>query len=149
MTSTAECQAVRNLSRTVIASTSTMSLPRRDGHLLQRLIYVGMTARSQNRGITWHHDRAQPVFDGQDTDDSVNVANTFPHKGTRITTDTCQYGKFFRCPITVDLQNGSLSLSAAEGYETPDLRRAMRRGISPSATYGIIGPSLQVERHGS
>ena len=89
----------------------------------------------------------QPVLMVRHTDNSVKVLhNRCPHKGTRITTDTCgNTGNSFAVHITrgPSERTAHCSLSrCGRGTRTPGLRRATRaRGSAPCATYEIIGAS--------
>jgi phenylpropionate dioxygenase-like ring-hydroxylating dioxygenase large terminal subunit len=80
---------------------------------------------------------AQPVLMVRHTDDSVKVLhNRCPHKGTRITTDTCgNTGKFFRCPYhawTFRTDGSLFFIPLRKGYENTGLETShASAGISP------------------
>jgi len=80
---------------------------------------------------------AQPVLMVRHTDDSVKVLhNRCPHKGTRITTDTCgNTGKFFRCPYhawTFRTDGSLFFIPLRKGYENTGLETShASEGISP------------------
>ena len=66
-------------------------------------IYVGHDSQVPNAGDYYGTTIGrQPVLMVRHTDGVVHVLyNRCPHKGTRITIDTCgNAGKFFRCPVS-------------------------------------------------
>jgi len=79
----------------------------------------------------------QPILMVRHTDDSVKVLhNRCPHKGTRITTDTCgNTGKFFRCPYhawTFRTDGSLFFIPLRKGYENTGLETShASAGISP------------------
>src|SRR5262245_31212663 len=79
---------------------------------------------------------AQPVLMVRHTDNSVKVLhNRCPHKGTRITTDTCgNTEKFFRCPYhawTFRTDGSLFFIPLRKGYENTGLETShASEGIS-------------------
>ncbi len=66
------------------------------------------------------------------TDGAVHVLyNRCPHKGTRITTETCgNAGKFFRCPYhawTFRTDGSLLAIPLRKGYENTGFDDSARR----------------------
>jgi phenylpropionate dioxygenase-like ring-hydroxylating dioxygenase large terminal subunit len=64
-------------------------------------VYVGHDSQVPNEGDYFGTTvGTQPILMVRHTDNTVKVLhNRCPHKGTRITTETCgNTGKFFRCP---------------------------------------------------
>ena len=108
----------------------------RDLYLDQELFELEMEHLFANTWIYVGHDSqvpkvgdyyattigAQPVIMVRDTPDSVKVLyNRCPHKGTRLTGDTCgNVGRFFRCPYhawTFRLDGSLAAVPLKSGYD--------------------------------
>ena len=108
----------------------------RDLYLDQELFELEMEHLFANTWIYVGHDSqvpkvgdyyattigAQPVIMVRDTSDSVKVLyNRCPHKGTRLTGDTCgNVGRFFRCPYhawTFRLDGSLAGMPLKSGYD--------------------------------
>jgi benzoate/toluate 1,2-dioxygenase alpha subunit len=80
---------------------------------------------------------AQPVLMVRHTDGEVRVFyNRCPHKGTRITTETCgNTGKFFRCPYhawSFRTDGSLLAIPLRKGYENTGFEASeAARGLTP------------------
>ena len=96
-------------------------------------IYVGHDSQVPNAGDYFGTDiGTQPVLMVRHTDGVVHVLyNRCPHKGTRITIDTCgNAGKFFRCPYhawSFRTDGSLLADPAAQGLREHRLRRKHRQ----------------------
>ena len=71
----------------------------------------------------------QPILIVRHTDNTVKVLhNRCPHKGTRITTETCgNTGKFFRCPYhawTFRTDGTLRQIPLSKGYDNAGLTTA-------------------------
>ncbi len=86
-------------------------------------IYVGHDSQIPNQGDYFGTTiGAQPVLMVRHTDNTVKVLfNRCPHKGTRITSETCgNAGKFFRCPYhawSFRTDGSLLAIPLRKGYE--------------------------------
>ena len=93
-------------------------------------IYVGHDSQIPNAGDYFGTTiGAQPVLMVRHTDNTVKVLfNRCPHKGTRITTETCgNTGKFFRCPYhawTFRTDGSLLAIPLRKGYENTGLEES-------------------------
>ena len=105
-------------------------------------IYVGHDSQVPNAGDYFGTTIGkQPVLMVRHTDGVVHVLyNRCPHKGTRITIDTCgNAGKFFRCPYhawSFRTDGSLLAIPLRKGYENtgfeakPRQPRAWRRSVT-------------------
>jgi benzoate/toluate 1,2-dioxygenase subunit alpha len=90
-------------------------------------VYVGHDSQVPNAGDYFGTTiGTQPVLMVRHTDKSVHVLhNRCPHKGTRITTETCgNTGKFFRCPYhawSFKTDGSLLAIPLRKGYENTGL----------------------------
>ena len=90
-------------------------------------IYVGHDSQVPNPGDYYGTTiGTQPVMMVRHTDGVVHVLyNRCPHKGTRITIDTCgNAGKFFRCPYhawSFRTDGSLLAIPLRKGYENTGL----------------------------
>jgi phenylpropionate dioxygenase-like ring-hydroxylating dioxygenase large terminal subunit len=90
-------------------------------------VYVGHDSQVPNAGDYFGTTiGTQPVLMVRHTDGSVRVLhNRCPHKGTRITTETCgNTGKFFRCPYhawSFRTDGSLLAIPLRKGYENTGL----------------------------
>src|SRR5882762_7236337 len=86
-------------------------------------VYVGHDSQVANAGDYFGTTiGTQPVLMVRHTDKSVHVLhNRCPHKGTRITTETCgNTGKFFRCPYhawSFKTDGSLLAIPLRKGYD--------------------------------
>ena len=103
-------------------------------------IYVGHDSQVPNAGDYYGTTIGkQPVLMVRHSDGVVHVLyNRCPHKGTRITIDTCgNAGKFFRCPYhawSFKTDGSLLAIPLRKGYENtgPGGKHARSRGWPPS-----------------
>src|SRR3569623_1932966 len=101
-------------------------------------VYVGHDSQVPNPGDYFGTTIGlQPVLMVRHSDKTVKVLyNRCPHKGTRITTETCgNTGKFFRCPYLAwsFRTDGSLiAIPLREGYENTGFEEShAAKGMSP------------------
>ena len=101
-------------------------------------IYVGHDSQVSKPGDYFGTTiGTQSVLMVRHTDNTVKVLhNRCPHKGTRITTDTCgNTGKFFRCPYhawTFRTDGSLFLIPLRKGYENTGLETShASEGISP------------------
>ncbi len=101
-------------------------------------IYVGHESQIPNAGDYFATTiGAQPVFMVRHSDDSIKVLyNRCPHKGTRITHETCgNTGKSFRCPYhawSFRTDGSLLAVPLRQGYENTGFEASeAARGIPP------------------
>jgi benzoate/toluate 1,2-dioxygenase subunit alpha len=93
-------------------------------------IYVGHDSQVPNAGDYFSTTiGTQPVLIVRHTDGVVHVLyNRCPHKGTRITIDTCgNTGKFFRCPYhawSFKTDGSLLAIPLRKGYENTGLEQS-------------------------
>ena len=93
-------------------------------------IYVGHDSQVPNPGDYFGTTIGkQPVLMVRHTDGEVYVLyNRCPHKGTRITIDTCgNAGKFFRCPYhawSFKTDGSLLAIPLRKGYEHTGLEES-------------------------
>jgi benzoate/toluate 1,2-dioxygenase subunit alpha len=93
-------------------------------------IYVGHDSQVPNAGDYFSTTiGTQPVLMVRHTDGVVHVLyNRCPHKGTRITIDTCgNTGKFFRCPYhawSFKTDGSLLAIPLRKGYENTGLEQS-------------------------
>src|SRR5580765_3628684 len=86
-------------------------------------VYVGHDSQVPNEGDYFGTTAGtQPILMVRHTDNTVKVLhNRCPHKGTRITTETCgNTGKFFRCPYhawSFKTDGSLLAIPLKNGYE--------------------------------
>ena len=114
-------------------------------------IYVGHDSQVPNAGDYFGTTIGkQPVLMVRHTDGEVYVLyNRCPHKGTRITIDTCgNAGKFFRCPYhawSFKTDGSLLAIPLRKGYEHTGLEESEAyKGIPRSAHEGL--PRLRVRQ---
>jgi phenylpropionate dioxygenase-like ring-hydroxylating dioxygenase large terminal subunit len=100
--------------------------------------YVGHDSQVPNAGDYFGTTiGTQPVLMVRHTDKSVHVLhNRCPHKGTRITTETCgNTGKFFRCPYhawSFKTDGSLLAIPLRKGYENTGVETSHAgAGMSP------------------
>ena len=100
--------------------------------------YVGHDSQVLNAGDYFGTTiGTQPVLMVRHTDKSVHVLhNRCPHKGTRITTETCgNTGKFFRCPYhawSFKTDGSLLAIPLRKGYENTGVETSHAgAGMSP------------------
>ena len=100
--------------------------------------YVGHDSQVPNAGDYYGTTIGrQPVLMVRHTDGVVHVLyNRCPHKGTRITIDTCgNAGKFFRCPYhawSFKTDGSLLAIPLRKGYEHTGLEQSVAvKGIAP------------------
>ena len=101
-------------------------------------VYVGHDSQVPNAGDYFGTTLgAQPVLMVRHEDDVVRVLyNRCPHKGTRITTETCgNTGKFFRCPYhawSFRTDGSPVALPLPAGYENSAFAQSQAaRGLTP------------------
>ncbi len=101
-------------------------------------VYVGHDSQVPNAGDYYGTTIGkQPVMMVRHTDGVVHVLyNRCPHKGTRITIDTCgNAGKFFRCPYhawSFRTDGSLLAIPLRKGYEHTGLEESHAiKGIAP------------------
>ncbi len=101
-------------------------------------VYVGHDSQVANSGDYFGTTIGlQPVLMVRHTDGSVKVLhNRCPHKGTRITTETCgNAGKFFRCPYhawSFKTDGTLLAIPLRKGYENTGLEQSHAgQGLTP------------------
>ena len=101
-------------------------------------VYVGHDSQVPNAGDYFGTTiGTQPVLMVRHTDKSVHVLhNRCPHKGTRITTETCgNTGKFFRCPYhawSFKTDGSLLAIPLRKGYENTGVETSHAgAGMSP------------------
>jgi benzoate/toluate 1,2-dioxygenase alpha subunit len=101
-------------------------------------VYVGHDSQVPNKGDYFGTNIGhQPVLMVRHTDGSVRVLfNRCPHKGTRITTETCgNAGKFFRCPYhawSFKTDGSLLAIPLKKGYENTGLENShASQGMTP------------------
>src|SRR5882757_7339197 len=101
-------------------------------------VYVGHDSQVPNAGDYFGTTiGTQPVLMVRHTDKSVHVLhNRCPHKGTRITTETCgNTGKFFRCPYhawSFKTDGSLLAIPLRKGYENTGVETSHAgSGMSP------------------
>ena len=88
-------------------------------------VYVGHDSQVPNEGDYFGTTiGTAPILMVRHTDNTVRVLhNRCPHKGTRITTETCgNTGKFFRCPYhawTFRTDGTLRQFRLRKGYEKP------------------------------
>jgi phenylpropionate dioxygenase-like ring-hydroxylating dioxygenase large terminal subunit len=100
-------------------------------------VYVGHDSQVPNQGDYFGTTiGTQPVLMVRHSDDTVHVLhNRCPHKGTRITTETCgNTGKFFRCPYhawSFKTDGSLLAIPLRQGYDNTGLESShAARGMS-------------------
>ena len=103
-------------------------------------IYVGHDSQVPNPGDYVSTEiGTQPVLMVRHTDRTVHVLhNRCPHKGVRITTETCgNTGRFFRCPYhawSFRTDGSLLAIPLKKGYENTGLERSEAiKGLRPVA----------------
>jgi phenylpropionate dioxygenase-like ring-hydroxylating dioxygenase large terminal subunit len=101
-------------------------------------VYVGHDSQVPNPGDYFGTTiGTQPVMMVRHSDQSVHVLhNRCPHKGTRITTETCgNTGKFFRCPYhawSFKTDGSLLAIPLRNGYENTGIEASHAgKGMSP------------------
>src|SRR5882757_9855783 len=101
-------------------------------------VYVGHDSQVPNAGDYFGTTiGTRPVLMVRHTDKSVHVLyNRCPHKGTRITTETCgNTGKFFRCPYhawSFRTDGSPAALPLPTGYEnTAFIHSQAAQGLTP------------------
>ncbi|MEN3349784.1 MAG: hypothetical protein V7632_3419 [Bradyrhizobium sp.] len=101
-------------------------------------IYVGHDSQVPNAGDYFGTTiGTQPVLLVRHTDGTVRVLfNRCPHKGTRITSETCgNTGKFFRCPYhawSFKTDGSLLAIPLKKGYENTGFEQSeAARGMTP------------------
>ena len=101
-------------------------------------VYVGHDSQVANPGDYFGTTiGAQPVLMVRHTDKTVKVLyNRCPHKGTRITTETCgNTGKFFRCPYhawSFRTDGSLLAIPLKKGYENTGFEGShAAKGMTP------------------
>jgi benzoate/toluate 1,2-dioxygenase alpha subunit len=101
-------------------------------------VYVGHDSQVPNSGDYFGTTiGTQPVLMVRHTDGSVRVLyNRCPHKGTRITTETCgNTGKFFRCPYhawSFKTDGSLLAIPLKKGYENTGFETShAAQGMTP------------------
>ena len=93
-------------------------------------VYVGHDSQVPNAGDYYGTTiGTQPMLMVRHTDGTVKVLyNRCPHKGTRITTETCgNAGKFFRCPYhawSFQTDGSLLAIPLKKGYENTGLEQS-------------------------
>jgi benzoate/toluate 1,2-dioxygenase subunit alpha len=93
-------------------------------------VYVGHDSQVPNAGDYFGTTiGTQPVLLVRHTDGKVHVLhNRCPHKGTRITSETCgNTGKFFRCPYhawSFKTDGSLLAIPLKKGYENTGFERS-------------------------
>ncbi|QOZ30088.1 aromatic ring-hydroxylating dioxygenase subunit alpha [Bradyrhizobium sp. CCBAU 51753] len=101
-------------------------------------VYVGHDSQVPNAGDYFGTTiGTQPVLLVRHTDGTVRVLfNRCPHKGTRITSETCgNTGKFFRCPYhawSFKTDGSLLAIPLKKGYENTGFEQSeAARGMTP------------------
>ncbi len=101
-------------------------------------VYVGHDSQIPNAGDYFGTTiGSQPVLMVRHGDGSVHVLfNRCPHKGVRVTTETCgNTGKFFRCPYhawSFKLDGSLLAIPLKKGYENTGLEESEAiKGLTP------------------
>ena len=101
-------------------------------------VYVGHDSQVANPGDYFGTTiGTQPILMVRHTDNTVKVLhNRCPHKGTRITTETCgNAGKFFRCPYhawSFRTDGSLLAIPLRKGYENTGLEQShAAKGMTP------------------
>jgi len=101
-------------------------------------VYVGHDSQVPNPGDYFGTTiGTQPVLLVRHTDGTVHVLyNRCPHKGTRITSETCgNTGKFFRCPYhawSFKTDGSLLAIPLKKGYENTGFEQSQAaRGMTP------------------
>ncbi|UGY13473.1 aromatic ring-hydroxylating dioxygenase subunit alpha [Bradyrhizobium septentrionale] len=101
-------------------------------------VYVGHDSQVPNPGDYYGTTiGTQPVLLVRHTDGTVRVLhNRCPHKGTRITSETCgNTGKFFRCPYhawSFKTDGSLLAIPLKKGYENTGFEQSeAARGMTP------------------
>ena len=101
-------------------------------------VYVGHESQVPEPGDYFSTEiGTQPVLMVRHTDRTIHVLhNRCPHKGVRITTDTCgNTGRFFRCPYhawSFKTDGALLAIPLKKGYENTGLEQsAAARGLTP------------------
>ena len=101
-------------------------------------VYIGHESQIPNSGDYFGTTIGlQPVLMVRHTDQTVKVLfNRCPHKGTRITTETCgNAGKFFRCPYhawSFKTDGSLLAIPLKKGYENTGLEQSHAgQGMAP------------------
>ncbi|WP_407147088.1 aromatic ring-hydroxylating dioxygenase subunit alpha [Bradyrhizobium sp. ORS 86] len=101
-------------------------------------VYVGHDSQVPNAGDYFGTTiGTQPVLMVRHTDGTVHVLyNRCPHKGTRITSETCgNTGKFFRCPYhawSFKTDGSLLAIPLKKGYENTGFEQSQAaRGMTP------------------
>ncbi|MCA6121401.1 Rieske 2Fe-2S domain-containing protein [Bradyrhizobium sp. WSM 1704] len=101
-------------------------------------VYVGHDSQVPNPGDYYGTTiGTQPVLMVRHTDGTVRVLfNRCPHKGTRITSETCgNTGKFFRCPYhawSFKTDGSLLAIPLKKGYENTGFEQSQAaRGMTP------------------
>ena len=100
--------------------------------------YVGHDSQVPNPGDYYSTTiGTQPILLVRHTDNTVRVLyNRCPHKGTRITTETCgNTGKFFRCPYhawSFKTDGSLLAVPLKKGYENTGFEQSeAAKGMTP------------------
>lgn len=101
-------------------------------------VYVGHDSQIPNAGDYYGTEIGlQPVLMVRHTDKTVRVLhNRCPHKGVRITTESCgNAGKFFRCPYhawSFRTDGSLLAIPLKKGYENTGLEQSQAvQGLTP------------------
>ena len=101
-------------------------------------VYVGHDSQTPKPGDFYSTEiGAQPVLMVRHTDGAIKVLhNRCPHKGTRITGETCgNTGKFFRCPYhawSFRTDGSLLAVPLKKGYENTGMEiSAAAQGLAP------------------
>ena len=101
-------------------------------------VYVGHESQVPEPGDYFSTEiGTQPVLMVRHTDRTIHVLhNRCPHKGVRITTETCgNTGRFFRCPYhawSFKTDGALLAIPLKKGYENTGLEQsAAARGLTP------------------
>ena len=101
-------------------------------------VYVGHDSQTPKPGDFYSTEiGAQPVLMVRHTDGAIKVLhNRCPHKGTRITGETCgNTGKFFRCPYhawSFRTDGALLAVPLKKGYENTGMETSVAaQGLAP------------------
>ena len=101
-------------------------------------VYVGHDSQVPKPGDYYSTTiGTQPILLVRHTDNTVHVLyNRCPHKGTRITTETCgNTGKFFRCPYhawSFKTDGSLLAVPLKKGYENTGFEQSQAaKGLTP------------------
>ena len=101
-------------------------------------VYVGHESQVPEPGDYFSTEiGTQPVLMVRHTDRTIHVLhNRCPHKGVRITTETCgNTGRFFRCPYhawSFKTDGALLAIPLKKGYENTGLEQSTAaRGLTP------------------